>query len=233
MTRTVVKKTTAKQSNSGFSLSSRHELPIIQSSENFLIDARLLHTKLKVRSLFANWIKRRLQEFDFDEGKDFFPILEKSTGGRKLVEYHLTIDVAKELAMLERNEVGKTVRRYFIEAEKELRTKRLYAATSNITEISKTIKPVNINGRKLFEFKKAKEALGYSSNTGTWAMKRAGYGGLLVIFNHKAFVAEEYIKVMISNAKTRALRAEAKAAKPVLPENFGQLTLNMEGAGHE
>lgn len=224
-------KKTAKDSSSNFAFDSRNELPFIENQNILLIDARLLHQKLKVRSIFANWIKRRIEEFDFEENKDFFPNLEKSKGGRKAMEYHLTLDMAKELAMLERNEVGKSIRRYFIEAEKELRTKRLYAAQATITEISKTVKPIIINGRKMYEYRQVQSMLGFSTRSSISNVRQAGYAGLIVVFNGKAYCSEEYVRVMMSSAKTRALRAEAKQAKPVLPDNFGQLPLLHERGG--
>lgn len=218
---------TAKHSNSYSTIGSGNELPLIEQQGNFLIDARLLHERLKVRSIFANWIKRRIDEFDFEQNKDFFlidnqPISKNGNrkGGKIKIDYHLSIDMAKELAMLERNVIGKQVRRYFIEAEKELRTKRLYAMQSTLTEISKTIKPVLINGRKLFDYRLVQQQLGFSIKSSITNIRRAGYGNLLVIVGKRSMVAEEYVKVMMASAKTRALRAEAKNAQPVLELNW-------------
>ena len=200
-------------------------LPIIQVGNEILVDAKLLHPKLKSKTKFQDWFLRQIKSYGFEEGKDFFSNLRKSTGGRKATDYQLTIDMAKELCMVERSEIGRTFRRYFIEAEKELRTKRLYAAQATLTEISKTIKPISINGRKLYELRKTKAALGFSTKSSTANIRKAGYGGLLVVFDGKCYCSEEYVRVLMSSAKTRALRAEAKQAKPVLPQNFGQLPL--------
>ena len=89
-----------------------------------LVDARELHRKLKVQTKFTNWFPRRVEEYKFDEGKDYFTenqLLPKN--GQKVfhrprTEYFLTIDMAKEIAMVERTEVGKMIRNYFIEMEK-------------------------------------------------------------------------------------------------------------------
>src|SRR5690606_15518208 len=97
------------------------ELPLITQGDQILIDARSLHQNLGVKSIFANWIKSRIEDYGFEEGRDFFPNLEKSLFGRPKKEFHLTLDMAKELAMLERNEVGREIRRYFIAKEKEAR----------------------------------------------------------------------------------------------------------------
>lgn len=88
-----------------------------------LVDARELHTFLKVGRDFSNWIKDRLNEYGFSEGEDYSPILaNRSDGlpGKPRTDYHLCLDAAKELAMVERNEQGRMVRRYFIECERRL-----------------------------------------------------------------------------------------------------------------
>lgn len=236
MVQNVAIKTTAKHSSSGLANDSRNELPLIQSNNDLMVDARQLHQKLKSRRQFANWITDRIKDYGFIEGKDYLTNLLNQNrsgkgGDRKSKEYHLTLDMAKELCMVERSEIGRAFRRYFIEAEKELRTKRLYAAQATITEISKQVKPFNINGRKMYDYRAVQRLLGYSTRSSISNVRRAGYAGLIVVFNNKAYCSEEYLKVMMSSSKTRALRAEAKNAKPVLPENFGQISL-LNGGSH-
>ena len=98
----------------------------LSDSETLLCDTRKLHEFLQVNSKFADWIKNRISEYGFVENQDFLvsKILETKNGrggNRKaLTEYHITLDMAKELAMVERNEQGKAARRYFIECEKKL-----------------------------------------------------------------------------------------------------------------
>lgn len=89
-----------------------------------LCDARDLHTFLDVGRDFSNWIKARIEQYGFVEGEDFSPILAKSTGGRPATEYHLSLDTAKELAMVENNDQGRQVRRYFIAMERQARESR-------------------------------------------------------------------------------------------------------------
>lgn len=98
----------------------------INNESVLLCDARLLHGFLRVGRRFASWITERIAEYGFVENQDFIlvsPSREtKGRGGdRRSKDYHLTIDTAKELAMVERNEQGRAVRRYFIECEKRLR----------------------------------------------------------------------------------------------------------------
>jgi phage anti-repressor protein len=83
------------------------------------VNARELHQFLEVSSAFKDWIARRLTDFDFVEGVDFCSFLSESQGGRPSKGYALSIDMAKELAMVERNDKGKEARRYFIECERK------------------------------------------------------------------------------------------------------------------
>ncbi len=93
-----------------------------------LVDARLLHEFLEVGKRFASWITERIDEYGFIENQDFICISQKretqrkngQRGITKTKEYHLTLDMGKELAMVERNEKGRQARRYFIECEKKL-----------------------------------------------------------------------------------------------------------------
>lgn len=90
----------------------------INGAEVNSVNARDLHKVLESKYQFADWIKTRLEETDARENIDYIVFSEKSEKGRPLIEYALTTDIAKEIAMLERNEIGKKVRRYFIEVEK-------------------------------------------------------------------------------------------------------------------
>lgn len=82
------------------------------------VDARELHGFLEVGSAFKDWIARRIADYGFSEGHDFCSFLSESQGGRPAKEYALTLDMAKELAMVERNAKGKQARTYFIECER-------------------------------------------------------------------------------------------------------------------
>jgi len=92
---------------------------VIGNEEQPTVDARELWVALKSKRDFSTWIKDRL--VDFEEDKDFSPNLAKSSLGRPAIEYILTLDTAKHLAMLERNEQGRKIRQYFIEVEKAYR----------------------------------------------------------------------------------------------------------------
>ena len=96
----------------------------IGGSEIQTVNARELHGFLGVGKDFSTWINDRIVAFDFVENQDYVVIPEigeNRKGGRPSKEYHLTLDVAKELSMVERNEKGKEARKYFIECEKRLK----------------------------------------------------------------------------------------------------------------
>ena len=112
-------------------MNSQNLIPVfsgsLSDSETLLCDARKLHEFLQVETRFNDWINRRIEEYGFVENQDFvfgysnLSNQNKRGGNRKAVtEYHITLDMAKELAMVERNEQGKAARRYFIECEKKL-----------------------------------------------------------------------------------------------------------------
>ncbi|RPD39106.1 antA/AntB antirepressor family protein [Chitinophaga barathri] len=88
-----------------------------------VVSARELHAFLSVRRHFATWCKSMF-EYGFESGIDFTPVWGKSTGGRPAMDYALTLDMAKEISMIQRTERGKQARRYFIACEKRLQAQR-------------------------------------------------------------------------------------------------------------
>ncbi|BBG30004.1 antA/AntB antirepressor family protein [Zymobacter palmae] len=111
----------------------------IHDEQSQLVDARALHAFLEVGKRFATWITDRINQYGFIENADYVVFANygenslvsqngeikraaKSRGGdRRSKTYHLTLDMAKELSMVERNEKGRQARRYFIDCEKRLR----------------------------------------------------------------------------------------------------------------
>ncbi|EKK2771350.1 antA/AntB antirepressor family protein, partial [Escherichia coli] len=98
----------------------------IANETTLFCNARDLHAFLEVGKDFSTWIRIRISEYEFTENQDFILLPKtgeqrKGRGGHNRKDYHLTLDTAKELAMVERNEKGRQIRRYFIECEKKLR----------------------------------------------------------------------------------------------------------------
>lgn len=88
-----------------------------------------LHEVLGAPSVYREWSKRRLTDIDAEEDADFTTVeIPTVSGGAPKKDHIIKLDIAKEMAMLERNEKGKQVRRYFIQVEKK------YKATSLATQ---------------------------------------------------------------------------------------------------
>lgn len=108
-----------------------------------LCNARDLHAFLLVGNDFSTWIKDRIKQYKFIEEEDYLLLKFKEQvphqGGLRTVEkidYHLTVDMAKELSMIENNAKGREVRRYFIAVEKKTR----YFVQQPLPEDKKAVK---------------------------------------------------------------------------------------------
>lgn len=82
------------------------------------VSARELHEFLEVKDPYRNWFPR-MCEYGFEESKDFRTFLCETSGGRPKHDAEITIDMAKELCMLQRNERGKQARQYFLQLERD------------------------------------------------------------------------------------------------------------------
>lgn len=99
-------------------------LPISENNGRQAVSGRYLHSFLGSKQDFSTWIKNRINQYGFEENVDyevFHKIMENPKGGRPMDEYALSIDMAKELSMVERTEKGRQARRYFIACEQKLR----------------------------------------------------------------------------------------------------------------
>ena len=90
------------------------------------VNARELHTYLGVGKKFSDWIKDRIDAYSFEDGIDYITAESLSTPNlgstkarpQKIIEYHVSLDMAKELSMVDRGIKGKEARKYFLECEK-------------------------------------------------------------------------------------------------------------------
>lgn len=99
---------------------------IIEHDGKQAVNARELHQKLGVGKDFSSWIKNRIEKYGFVKNQDyssFTQIGERAKGATVRKEYALSLDMAKELCMIENNEQGRLFRKYFIEVEKAARAK--------------------------------------------------------------------------------------------------------------
>ncbi len=96
-------------------------IKINYEGEQPTISARELHERLEIKSNFTTWFER-MCEYGFSEGIDYYSFLNnRSDGlaGKPRTDHQLTIDMAKELCMIQRTEIGKRCREYFINLEKQ------------------------------------------------------------------------------------------------------------------
>lgn len=93
------------------------------------VSARDLHEKLNISTRFNDWFPR-MCEYGFSEGVDFYSKMSKTSevGGRPATDYNISIEMAKEICMLQRTPEGKKVRLYLIKLEKAWNTPEIVMA---------------------------------------------------------------------------------------------------------
>ncbi len=128
------------------------------------VNARELHKFLEVQSKFADWIKNRIG--DFIDDVDFVKvskILETSKGYQ--IEYYLTIETAKHIAMIERNDKGREIRDYFIAVEKELKGKSQTLKLPTTIELAQMVIQAEQEKEKLkLELEEQNERIEHQNN---------------------------------------------------------------------
>lgn len=98
---------------------------LIKINSNNTVSARELHEFLKIETRFDIWFNR-MKEYGFVEKVDYEKIVskvhvQKRTRTYEQVDYEITLDMAKEISMIQRSEKGKQARQYFINCEKKLK----------------------------------------------------------------------------------------------------------------
>ena len=90
----------------------------LNENQEPVVSGRQLHKALGVKTAYKDWFPR-MTEYGFTDGEDFSSFLSKSTGGRPSQDHIIKLDMAKEIAMIQRTDKGKEVRQYFIQVEKD------------------------------------------------------------------------------------------------------------------
>ena len=112
------------------------------------VNARELHAFLQSKQDFSTWINNRVVQYDFVENQDFIKLHKKmEANNATMIEYYITLDMAKEVAMIENNEKGRDVRQYFITCEKQAKQ----ASTASLSEQLK-VAQIGLLNRVLDEF---------------------------------------------------------------------------------
>lgn len=105
-------------------------IKVTYENEKPTVLGRDLHDFLQIETPYKKWFDR-MKEYGFSENADYLVLdknVQNSQGGRPATEHQLTIEMAKEICMLQRNEKGKQARQYFIELEKQWNTPELVFA---------------------------------------------------------------------------------------------------------
>lgn len=110
--------------------------------EQLCVNMRNVHNALDVQSRYNDWISRRINQYGFEEHVDYEVLLNSeynSVGGRPQTDYYFTLDAAKEIAMVENNERGREIRKYFIACEKQLRKTEMYAPRTYLEALEQCV----------------------------------------------------------------------------------------------
>lgn len=157
-------------------------IKVINENNQLTVLARDLHEFLELGTKFNDWFKRMLK-YGFDENIDYVAVTQKKVTAQgnksEYIDYQLTLDMAKEISMIQRNEKGKQARRYFIETEKkyqasesrllEMVDKRLSLMENQVSSLQKELKVLKIESgdteqkiedQKLYSVTEVAEAYG-------------------------------------------------------------------------
>ena len=96
-------------------------IPINYDAEQPTVSARELHAGLEIKTAFKDWFPR-MTTYGFEIGKDFCSKMSESTGGRPATDYQISVDMAKQICMIQRSEKGRLYRQYFLDLEKAWNT---------------------------------------------------------------------------------------------------------------
>ena len=130
------------------------------------VNARELHAFLEVKSKFADWFKNRVSDFGFVENSDFVTVSKNLVNGGRSIEYHISIDMAKELSMLERNDKGKQARLYFIECERIAKDRQVPQSFAEALQLAANqAKQLEAQAAKVNYFDKVCDATGLVNAT--------------------------------------------------------------------
>lgn len=149
------------------------------------VSGRELHEFLEIETPYHKWVKRRIEEAQLEKGVDY-EVLDKfvqnSKGGRPSEDHAFSLDSGKNIGMLERNEKGKAIRKYFIDVEKEYHKQPKPALSvadnmlANLPEDKRTFllfakmsqkNPIQFFREEMREAKKTARLFGFTGNQAT------------------------------------------------------------------
>lgn len=100
-------------------------IPVNYDAEQPTVSARDLHTGLEITDRFSRWFER-MSAYGFNEGNDFTSVksstLVNNSAEREIIDYQISVDMAKQICMIQRSEKGRLYRQYFLDLEKAWNT---------------------------------------------------------------------------------------------------------------
>lgn len=141
-------------------------IQINYDAEQPTVSARDLHEGLEIKTRFNDWFPR-MTEYGFEVGKDFYSKMSESIGGRPSTDYQISVDMAKQICMIQRSDKGRLYRQYFLDLENDFLIKG--GSSKNMP----TQKAMEMG---LFEIKEGSYINGSGANITTKTTKVTGKG---------------------------------------------------------
>jgi anti-repressor protein len=227
-------------------------IAIKREGEKETVNARELHEFLESKQDFSDWVKNRIEKFGFVENEDFTIILGKSSGGRPSKEYFLSIDMAKELSMVENNEKGRQARLYFIEVEKRARevltgpvllAKAVIEAQAMLEQKDKVILEMKPKADFYDAVAGSKSAIHIGQAAKILDFPRMGQNNLFVFLREQAILQSDnipyqryvdagYFRVILQKYQTPNGETHTTATTLVYPRGLSFIRRQLEQAGY-
>lgn len=124
-------------------------IPINYEGEQPTVSARDLHEALEIKSKYADWFKN-MSAYGFVENMDYFTFSKNLENGGRTIDHNISVDMAKQICMIQRSEKGKLYRQYFVDLEKAWNTPEQVMARA-LKLADKTIDTLKEDNKKLIE----------------------------------------------------------------------------------
>ena len=109
-------------------------IKVTYDNDRATVSGRELHEKLEIKTPYTQWFER-MAEYGFVENEDYIGLsqkCEKPSGGRPSMDHQMTIEMAKQICMIQRTDAGRRYREYFLEIERKWNDPQMVMARSLI-----------------------------------------------------------------------------------------------------